>query len=195
MLVSHFVWRNSQWPCWKQWEQNLVMRYFEGLIQNPLKQIRFFPVTILYDCYLLLLFFPCQGLHDLKQHTVILLWSFLPQTFEIAWRRMRNYITELGRAPQRSKRPNLQGSVSTCCALHSSQGLFLAGDDSLTFACCSLCHKVCLPSRSKEPTHGNLCCGWPCTLPEPLLCGHHYDLAKLGRKARRRGWYGFYCTL
>jgi len=85
---------------------------------------------------------------------------------------MRNCITEPGRAPLRLERgQTCRVTSAPGYALHSPQGLFLARADSLTFACSSLCHKVCLPSRSKEPTHGNLCCGWPCSLPEPPLYG------------------------
>jgi len=34
--------------------------------------------------------------------------------------------------------------------------------------------------------------GWPHVLPRPPLCGHHYGLASLTRRAGRRGRCGFY---
>lgn len=113
-----------------------------------------------------------------------------------------DYIAEPGRASQSSKRgPTCRVASPPSCVLHSPDSLLLVRADSLAFACCCPCHKVHLPPISKEPTHGNSCCGWLCALPEPLIAHnesitwHHWGSAKLAAKTRRRVWHGFYVML
>lgn len=134
-------------------------------MQNPLKQIRSFPSPNFVRLLFAALIFPLSGTSWVET-TFYNNFTLIPSVASL-WDQLgkdeRDYITELGRAPQSSERGQTwRVAPPPSCVLYSPEGLFLVRADSLTFACCSLCHKVSLPSRSKEPTHGNICCGWPC---------------------------------
>lgn len=197
MLVSHFVWRNRQWQCWKQWEQNLVMRGFEGLIQNLLKQIRFFPVTILSDCHLLLLFPHGQGLNDLKKHTVILLWFSLP-----LWERPSRSLEEGWEITLQSWREHLRDLRGQTCRVVFPPATHSTPHKSYFWLEMTAWHLLVAPSATKSAAiqikgaHTWQPLLWVAVHParaSPVWSSLRFSQA--GKESQEEGWCGFYDTL
>lgn len=133
-------------------KKNLVMKGFEGLIQNPLKQIRSSPSSNFSWLPFAALIFPSSGTlwvettfySDFHFDPIFLQPLRSPRKWQTTLQSWGEHLRDLRGQTCRAASPP---SYTVC----SPQNFFLARADSLSFACCSLCHEVCLPSRSKDP--------------------------------------------
>lgn len=109
----------------------------------------------------------------------------------------RDYITEMGKAPQSAKRGQTCRVASPpSCALHSQKAYFWSETSWQLDMCLLLPLSQSQPALQIKGAHTWQHLLWVATHPARAShCGHHEGSAKLRVKARRRGWHRFYDML